>query len=229
MRMGFLGLVSAATLGLLANGEATAQSSAAPAKRLLTPDEIVNIFSAPAAAPNEAAGAGEERVRSLRTRGNSNFATKPVDQVVAAAPPPKPATIDGNTITFEYNSAVLDSDGRKQLDSVVAAHEKMAKARSLAVASTERTRGGTQAQLPVVCETYTLAGHTDLVGSHEHNDKLSRDRAAAVERYLKEKGLSVKEFTWHGKRVPKVQTEAADERNRRVEVTCNRSQTAQKN
>lgn len=214
---------------LLATGAAIAVSggyACAQQSRLMTSEELIKAFSTPPAAPATQAGqqgSSEERSRSMRTRGNSNFATQPVDKL-AAAPPPPPApvsTVDMNKITFEYNQAELTAEGRKQLDEVADAHTKMVAARKNAVA----TRSVVQ---PVICESFTLVGHTDLVGGDDYNLNLSKRRASAAASYLRSRGVPVTRDDGEGKRRPAFNVAGPDERNRRVEVSCYQAATAQR-
>ena len=70
-----------------------------------------------------------------------------------------------------------------------------------------------------------LIGHTDIKGSHRVNDRISKQRALAVKRYLRKWGVSARIDTeGKGKRKPlplprwKNLTKAEiDQRNRRVE------------
>lgn len=74
-------------------------------------------------------------------------------------------------------------------------------------------------------KTYKLkiTGHTDNVGTPEHNMKLSKDRAQAVENYLESKGLDADRFIVIGfgqtRPVASNDTKAGKAKNRRVEFT----------
>ena len=69
----------------------------------------------------------------------------------------------------------------------------------------------------------TVEGHTDRVGSVEHNEKLSRRRAEYVRNALIEAGVAPDNITvnWHGEAAPAVDTQdnVPEAANRRVEVT----------
>lgn len=93
-----------------------------------------------------------------------------------AAPAPKPAapkrcdfaiTLQ-NDETFDFNKATLKSGAKQRIDS-----EMMAKL-------------STCARLDLVIVT----GHTDLIGQHQANQKLSEKRADAVAAYLTSKGVN---------------------------------------
>lgn len=76
-----------------------------------------------------------------------------------------------------------------------------------------------------VDQTYKLkiTGHTDNVGTLEHNMKLSKDRAQAVEDYLEAQGLDASRFIVIGfgptRPVASNDTEEGRSKNRRVEFT----------
>lgn len=74
---------------------------------------------------------------------------------------PKPGAIDLQ-VAFTFDSAELRPQGKRQLD-------------ELAMALNHQT---------LRSASFELAGHTDRVGSHAHNMRLSLDRAEAVKAYL---------------------------------------------
>ncbi|WP_151447373.1 OmpA family protein [Lacisediminimonas profundi] len=93
--------------------------------------------------------------------------------VVAAAPKPAPKRCDasitlGADETFAFNKAVLTPAARKRID----------------------------AELPgkiAACSKVDLlivTGHSDRIGSHQSNQKLSEKRAAAVATYIQSKGIN---------------------------------------
>ena len=67
-----------------------------------------------------------------------------------------------------------------------------------------------------------IAGYTDNVGSRDHNEGLSRDRAKIVARYLKEHGIDDSRMVlfWYGPNNPIVANDSAENqaKNRRVEL-----------
>ncbi|OWW19193.1 OmpA family protein [Noviherbaspirillum denitrificans] len=92
---------------------------------------------------------------------------------VAAAAPVAPKRCDfavtlGADQTFEFNKAVLNSAAKKRIDD-----EAIAKL-------------GTCSKVDIVMVT----GHTDRIGTHQYNQKLSEKRADAVAAYLKSKGVT---------------------------------------
>ena len=103
-------------------------------------------------------------------------------------------------IQFEFNSAVLSPWGRRQLDQI---------------------SSGMQAGA-LLKDKFQIEGHTDDVGSDEYNLTLSRERAAAVSKFLTESGVSQSRLQDFGvgKKNPAVPgtSEAARAANRRVAI-----------
>lgn len=104
-----------------------------------------------------------------------------------------------SNITFKTGSNDLNSDFFKALDGVT-----------------------------MVVQEYTktlivIAGHTDDVGTEEHNQALSERRAASVGQYLASRGVSGQRITTAGygesQPIASNKTEAGRAQNRRVEVT----------
>lgn len=104
--------------------------------------------------------------------------TPPVAPAAPAimTPPPKPTapkrcdfavTLQSDE-TFDFNLAVLKSDAKQKIDKDVM--DKLA----------------TCAKLDLVIVT----GHTDLIGNHQYNQKLSEKRADVVAAYLVSKGVA---------------------------------------
>ncbi|MEM8525723.1 MAG: OmpA family protein [Bacteroidota bacterium] len=77
-------------------------------------------------------------------------------------------------------------------------------------------------ELETLDTSFKIVGHTDNVGSIENNQKLSLERAKAVQKYLVKKGLAAERFEVEGKgeEVPKYdnETEEGRSKNRRVEI-----------
>ena len=102
-------------------------------------------------------------------------------------------------VNFETGRAVLTADSYPALDEVV--------------------------RIMKEDKTYKLkiTGHTDNVGTPEHNMKLSKDRAQAVEDYLESKGLEAERFIVIGfgetRPIASNDTKAGKAKNRRVEFT----------
>ncbi|HSF93675.1 MAG TPA: OmpA family protein [Thermohalobaculum sp.] len=99
-----------------------------------------------------------------------------------------------DTVTFEFNSAALDSEARRALDG----QAKWLK------------------ENPAV--RMTIVGHTDLVGTDSYNDRLGLRRARAVVSYLVNRGIARKRLDAvesRGEREPVVATEDRERRNRR--------------
>jgi len=76
---------------------------------------------------------------------------------------------------------------------------------------------------PEVIEV-SVEGHTDAVGGEDYNEELSNERAESVRKMLVRFGVDPSRATTagYGKRQLRVQTLAADERNRRVEFWVKR-------
>lgn len=96
-------------------------------------------------------------------------------EVVAPAPAPVPApappasiaiTLQSDTL-FEFDSAVIRSEGRKDLDADIVGEMK---------------------KYPQI-ETVLVTGHADRIGSAQYNQRLSQRRADAVKAYLVQQGI----------------------------------------
>ena len=148
------------------------------------------------------------RCRSVTTLASPVFAC--AAPVIAAPEPtrePKPepepevAAADPTpTIQFETNKAVLLDESKELLDDVakmLSSHEEISKIR--------------------------IEGHTDAVAKRKYNKRLSRARAAAVMRYLIDKGIDPDRLTikGHGEDEPVADNDSEQGRfkNRRVEFT----------
>jgi outer membrane protein OmpA-like peptidoglycan-associated protein len=99
-----------------------------------------------------------------------------------------------DSVTFEFDSAALDSAARAALDTQV----KWLKAH-------DHVR-------------MTVVGHTDLVGPDGYNDRLGLRRARAAVAYMVSRGIArgrLDAVESRGEREPVVQTEDRERRNRR--------------
>jgi outer membrane protein OmpA-like peptidoglycan-associated protein len=103
------------------------------------------------------------------------------------------------TVEFGTDSAVVLDQSKPLLDEVVTvmtAHPEIKKIR--------------------------VEGHTDAQGAHDHNVKLSDDRAASVRKYLEGHGIDAKRVVSKGfgpdKPIADNKTEAGRAENRRVEI-----------
>ncbi len=100
-----------------------------------------------------------------------------------------------DTITFEFNSAVLDADARAILDQ----------------------QANFIRQFPEV--RFRVFGHTDLVGSAAYNKRLGLRRAQAVVAYFASKGISrsrLEALVSYGETRPVIDTQNRERRNRRT-------------
>lgn len=116
-------------------------------------------------------------------------AAAPPPPPVAKAPPPAPApaptprkvvpTMDKFTTSadtlFDFDKSALKPEGRATLDNLV---EKLK---------------------PVDVEVIIAVGHTDSIGTHAYNQKLSERRAAAVKDYLVGRGIDAGRIQASGK------------------------------
>ncbi len=106
-----------------------------------------------------------------------------------------------NNIFFDFNSADLKDESKPELDRLVKFLKKNPRIK------------------------ITLAGHTDIVGTEEYNQKLSERRAKAVADYLIKNGIDPLRINTvgYGSRKPVApnDTEEGRAKNRRVEVILN--------
>jgi OOP family OmpA-OmpF porin len=128
-----------------------------------------------------------------------------------APPPPEPAPPPPKTevtqeqiklkekVEFETDSAVLKDSSKGLLDEVVQVMKDH----------------------PEI-EHVRVAGHTDSNGTHEHNHKLSEERAAAVKKYLVDHGVAAERLSSKGygqdRPIADNKTEEGRAENRRVEI-----------
>jgi len=100
-----------------------------------------------------------------------------------------------STVTFAFNSAVLDANAQAAL----------------------RKQADWIRQFPEV--RFRVYGHTDLVGTKAYNKRLGLRRARAVVRYLSSQGISRKRLeavVSFGESQPLIVTEGRERRNRRT-------------
>src|SRR3954447_19422350 len=76
------------------------------------------------------------------------------------------AAVDLPTVTFDFNSAALTTQGEQQLDILASAVKEIGLAQ----------------------QTLTIEGHTDASGSETYNQELSERRAASAKNYLVSQG-----------------------------------------
>jgi outer membrane protein OmpA-like peptidoglycan-associated protein len=76
------------------------------------------------------------------------------------------AAVDLPTVTFDFNSAALTTQGEQQLDILASAVKEIGLAQ----------------------QTLTIEGHTDASGSETYNQELSERRAASAKDYLVSQG-----------------------------------------
>ena len=133
---------------------------------------------------------------------------KPVSKPAATAPVPaktqpsvvktEPADFNFKNVQFDYNSAVLRTQGIQYLDHIADEMKKDQSAR------------------------FILNGHASSEGTESHNMQLSIDRADAVKQYLVNSGIDGSHLQTKGygakKPIASNKTNKGRERNRRVEV-----------
>jgi len=125
-------------------------------------------------------------------------AAKPAPAPVPApAPTSEKVTFAADTF-FDFDKAVLKSDGKAKLDDL-----------------TSKLQG-------MNLEVIIAVGHTDSIGSDAYNQKLSIRRAEAVKAYLISKGIEANRVYTEGKGekqpVADNKTAAGRAKNRRVEI-----------
>ncbi len=116
---------------------------------------------------------------------------------------PWSVTVEHEDVTFATDSAVIAADQRAKLDASLAKIGEIEKRAA-----------------PYVKLTLYVAGHTDTVGPAGKNQKLSEARAAAIGKYLRDKGLAMPIIVGgFGESVPKVATpdETDEPANRRAD------------
>ena len=135
-------------------------------------------------------GLGQTRGLCVGTEGECNGQA-------TNARPARPLEAFDLVVTFDYNSDVLTADARENLEEF----SKALKDPQLATAS------------------FFVEGHTDAKGPESYNMTLSERRAAAVVRYLAEKGIDTSKLVSRGfgKAKPRV-ADPFDAANRRVET-----------
>jgi outer membrane protein OmpA-like peptidoglycan-associated protein len=117
---------------------------------------------------------------------------------------PWTVAIPHEEVNFATDSALIEEAERPKLDAALAR----------IAAEVEKAK-----KLSVKCSLF-VAGHTDTVGTREHNLKLSVDRAQSIASYFRKRGLGVPiAYEGFGEERPKVKTpDETDERaNRRAD------------
>lgn len=119
----------------------------------------------------------------------------PVSQAMPVAVAPQSQFM----VFFGFASAAITPDAARILDGAAASYQQSGKA------------------------AIVVAGHTDLAGSAQYNETLSKQRAEAVEAYLIAKGVpaNMQTIVAMGKSAPRVMTAdgVPNAENRRVEIT----------
>ncbi|HRN74483.1 outer membrane protein OmpA [Ottowia sp.] len=131
-------------------------------------------------------------------------AAAPAAPAAKPAPAPAPAPVAAQKVTyaadafFDFDKSVLKPEGRAKLDDLVS-----------------KIKG-------INLEVIIAVGHTDSIGSHAYNQRLSVRRAEAVKAYLVSKGIERNRVYTEGKGetqpVADNRTAQGRAKNRRVEV-----------
>lgn len=163
-------------------GAAQAQSAADRVYAIDSRNEVVKSgaglcwrtgYWTPAAAANDPAGCSCDKDLMPKTQCDpvavapAGASTATAQAPAAAAPVPAKAITLGAKELFGFNSATLSKGGAAEIDKQIIA------------------------KLPEVGKVsfVLVTGHTDRLGSHEYNQKLSEKRADAVKAYLVKKGM----------------------------------------
>jgi OmpA family len=117
----------------------------------------------------------DEMVCALTGDCASPFVDRRVRGLTTSVFPRPPLSFDA-TVNFNYNSAELTKDAKRELDEVIGVL-KDPKVKDAAV---------------------IISGHTDATGSVEYNQKLSERRALMVKSYLVQQGIDKKRLTAAG-------------------------------
>ena len=105
-------------------------------------------------------------------------------------------------VYFDFDSVAIRPDAQQVLDAIVA---------------------GFGGDGPCQASAFFVSGHTDRAGSESYNEELSRERAIAVARALREGGFAVETQGW-GEARPLERTSDGErnQQNRRAEISKSR-------
>lgn len=146
-------------------------------------------------------GGGDDATAGVRTRALRPGASSQATAMPEAAPAPAPSI--SMQIQFAFGSDQIAESSRRSIDNLAAA-----------LTSDE-----------LKSKRFTVAGHTDAVGSVDYNMRLSQRRAASVKAYLVSHGVEPSRLRTVGKG-PTELLNQADPRaaeNRRVEIIASDS------
>ena len=117
----------------------------------------------------------DEMVCALTGTCETPFVDRRVRGLTTSVSPRPPLSFDA-TVNFNYNSAELTKDAKRELDEVI----------------------GVLKDPKVKDVEVIISGHTDATGSVEYNQKLSGRRALSVKSYLVQQGIDKKRLTAAG-------------------------------
>lgn len=144
------------------------------------------------------AGGGDDATAGVRTRALRPGASSQATAMPGAAPAPAAPAAISMQIQFAFGSDQIAESSRRSIDNLAAA------------LASDELKG----------RMFTVAGHTDGVGSADYNMRLSQRRAASVKTYLVGHGVDAARLRTVGKG-PTELLNPADPRaaeNRRVEI-----------
>ncbi len=158
--------------------------------------------SGPVGPTADLAECGDARAETRSAPEPKPQARAPEPKPAAAPPPPVPQKIELRDIAFDLNSDRIADSARPELD-------RMARA----------------IRADATIKVVKVVGHTDSTGSAAYNQALSKRRAEAVAKYLREHGVSVpvtSEGRGEAEPIADNRTAEGRARNRRVELEISR-------
>jgi OOP family OmpA-OmpF porin len=181
-----------------------------------------SVAGTPVAPPEPVAEAPRDLQSPEPYQPAAPAAVPPPEKVAQEAPPPPKPAEPEKIPAPEYEKFTLGADALFKFDRYTRKFmlpEGRQKLDELA-ATLNRYTG---------VQSFNIIGHTDRIGSHKYNDRLSLRRAATVKQYLAEKGVdaNLMKISGKGKRQPVVncpgkkvtkKLKACLQPNRRVEV-----------
>lgn len=193
----------------------------------LTADDILALLQAQQSQLE--GGLGPSRTLEFVTESNPTNAVEPGMSIVAEIPSDAlTASTDGSaipqemvidlTIFFEFDSALLKTESKSQVDALCTAIQTNEEAKAALALQTD----GSEAQVVVASQSsYQIIGHTDSSGSVQYNLSLSQARADEVVRYMvRECGIdgNILQAVGMGEAKLKDPSDPRADTNRRVEI-----------
>ena len=173
-----LGASTAFLAGCAATADKTPAKAAEAPKPAVTQEAAIPV-TVQAKSPEKAPLAEVKSVPPISTTATVTETVKPAEPAkpIPAAQPsaPKITTLKGKGL-FDFNKSTLREDAKAELDKNVIGNK------------------GNVAKVTSV----NIDGHTDRIGSHEHNQRLSEKRAEAIKAYLVGKGVPADNINTNG-------------------------------